>query len=80
MEVGLPFTENRLYPFAKSVSIPLGLRATATDAEIHKIKSRFENDNINNVNKEMEDIMEIEIVKSLEDSVFLKNEVLLNRK
>ena len=28
----------------------------------------------------MEDIMEIEIVKSLEDSVFLKNEVLLNRK
>ena len=31
-------------------------------------------------NKEMEDIMEIEIVKSLEDSVFLKNEVLLNPK
>ena len=31
-------------------------------------------------NKEMEDIMEIEIVKSLEDSVFFKNEVLLNRK
>ena len=49
MEVGLPFTKNRLYPFAKSASIPLGLRATATDAEIHKIKSRFENDNINNV-------------------------------
>ena len=85
LKAGLPLIKNIIKPLAKSVSIPLGLTATASaaDAGIHKKILRSgnnnnDNNNNNNNNKnkiliisndEMEDI--IKMVKSLGDSGFL---------
>ena len=71
LKSGLPLIGNLLTPFAKSVSIPLGLTAaaTATDAALHKkmfesgfTKFRISNEEVNDITK---------IAKSLEKSEFL---------
>ena len=71
LKSGLPLIGNLLTPFAKSVSIPLGLTAaaTATDAALHKkmfesgfTKFRISNEEVNDITK---------IAKSLEKSGFL---------
>ena len=76
LKTGLPLIKSVIKPLAKSVLIPLGLRAAASvaDAGIHKkILGSGHNNNTTLIisNNEMDDILKI--VKSLEDSgVLLK--------
>ena len=78
LKAGLPLIKNVIKPLAKSVLISLGLTAAAStaDAEIHqKILGPGHNNTKTLVisNNEIEDI--IKIVKSLEDSGLLLEEV-----
>ena len=71
LKAGLHLIKNVIKPFAKSVLIPLGLTAAASEADagIHKkiLGSGHNNSNITIIsNDEINDI--IKIVKSLEDS------------
>ena len=72
VKTGLPLMKNVLKPLAKNVLRPLRLTtaASATDAAIHK--KMFWSDDMTLIisNEEMIDI--IKIVKSLEESAFLK--------
>ena len=73
LKTGLPLIKNVIKPLAKSVLIPLGLTAAASaaDAGIHKkiLGSGYNNTTTLIIsNDEMEDI---KIVKSLEDSGLL---------
>ena len=67
LKTGLPLIGNVLKPLAKSVLIPLRLKAaaSATDAAIHKKMFGSGNTTLIISNKEMNDIMKI--IKSLED-------------
>ena len=75
LKTGLPLMKNVIKPLVKSVLIPLGLTAAASDAGIHKIfgsghcPSSSASHNNNTIlivsNDEIKDI--VEIVKSLED-------------
>ena len=75
LKTGLPLMKNVIKPLVKSVLIPLGLTAAASDAGIHKIfgsghcpsSSALHNNNTILIvsNDEIKDI--VEIVKSLED-------------
>ena len=51
LKTGLPLMKNVIQALAKSVLIPLGLRAAASaaDAGIHKKNLRFWNSNTNNI-------------------------------
>ena len=64
---GLPLRKHVLKPLAKSVLIPLGLKAaaSATDAAIHKKMFGSGNTTLMTSKEEMNDIMEI--IKSLEE-------------
>ena len=72
LKTGLPLIKNVITPLAKSVLIPLGLKAAASaaDAGIHK-KILGSGNTITLIisNKDMEDL--IKIVKSLENSGLL---------
>ena len=59
LKTGLPLIGNVLKPLAKSVSIPLGLTASATDAAI--LQKMFGSGNTTLIisNEEMSDIMKI---------------------
>ena len=73
LKTGLPLMKSVIKPLAKSVLIPLGLTAAASDAGIHKkiLGSGHNNTTLIISNDEMDDILKI--VKSLEDSgVLLK--------
>ena len=75
LKTGLPLMKSVIKPLAKSVLIPLGLKATASaaDAGIHKkiLGSGHNNTTLIISNNGMDDILKI--VKSLEDSgVLLK--------
>ena len=77
LKKGLPLIKNVITPLAKSVLIPLGLKAAASaaDAEIYKKKIGSGNTTLITSNKDMDDL--IKIVKSLEDSgLLLKKESL----
>ena len=81
LKTGLPLMKNVITPLAKSVLIPLGLTAAASaaDAGIHKkILGSSGHTTLIISNKEMEDF--IKIVKSLEDSGLLLNEVKNSKK
>ena len=81
LKTGLPLIKNVITPLAKSVLIPLGLTAAASaaDAGIHKkILGSSGQTTLIISNKEMEDF--IKIVKSLEDSRLLLNEVKNSKK
>ena len=71
----MPLIGNILKPLAKSVLIPLGFtaEASATDAAIHKKLFRYDNTKLKLLNEEMNDI--IKIVKSLEKSRLVINNV-----
>ena len=71
IKTGLPLIKNVIKPLAKSVLIPLGLTAAASqaDAGIHKNILGSGNKTLIISNDEIEDI--IKIVKSLEDSGLL---------
>ena len=85
LKTGLPLIKNVIKPLAKSVLIPLGLTAAASEADagIHKkilgsghhfLSSASHNNTILIIpNDEMKDI--IKIVKSLEDSGLLLKRV-----
>ena len=68
LKTGLPLIGNVLKPLAKSVLIPLGLRAaaSATDAASHKKMFGSGATTLVNSNEEMNDILEI--VKSFKES------------
>ena len=75
LKTGLPLMKSVIKPLAKSVLIPLGLTAAASEADagIHKKNSGSGHNNTTLIisNDEMDDILEI--VKSLENSgVLLK--------
>ena len=69
LKIGLPLIRNVirnvLKPLAKSVLIPLGLTAAATDASIHKKLFGCGNTTLIISNEEMNDI--IKIIKCLEE-------------
>ena len=67
LKTSLPLIENVLKPLAKSILIPLGLKAAAlaTDAAIHKKIFGSGATTLTISNEEMHDIMKI--VKSLEE-------------
>ena len=71
LKTGLPLMKNVVTPFARSVSIPLGLTAAASaaDAGIHKKILGSGTTALIMLNDEMEDI--IKIVKYLENSGLL---------
>ena len=71
----LPLMKSLLAPFAKSVLIPIGLSAgmSAVDAAIQKKIYGSETTALIISNEELKDIMKI--VKSLEESGLLKNEL-----
>ena len=71
LKTGLSLMKNLIKPFAKTVSIPLGLTAAASAADSRIHKKILESGNITLIisNDEMKDI--IEIVQSLEDSGLL---------
>ena len=72
LKTGLPLMKNVITPLAKSVLIPLGLKAAASaaDAGIHRrILGSSNNTTLIISNKDMDDL--IKIVKSLEDSRLL---------
>ena len=78
LKPGLPLIKNVIKPLAKSVLIPLGLTAAASEADvaIHKkiLGSGHNNSNITIIsNDEINDF--IKIVKSLEDSGLLLTRV-----
>ena len=71
LKPGLPLTGNVLKPLAKSVLVPLGLKAVAlaTDGSIHKKMLWSGTTTLINSSEEMNDIMKI--VNSLEESGLL---------
>ena len=71
LKTGLQLIENSIKPLAKSVSVPLGLKAAASaaDARIHKKILGSGNTTLILSDNEMEDI--IKIIKSLDDSGLL---------
>ena len=77
LKTGLPLMKSVIKPLAKSVLIPLGLTAAASaaDAGIHKkiLRSGHNNTTLIISNNEMGDILKI--VKSLEDSGVLLEDV-----
>ena len=75
LKTGLPLIKNVIKPLAKSVLIPLGLTvaASAADAGIHKKILGSGNTTLIISNKDIEDL--IKIVKSLEDSGLLLEEI-----
>ena len=75
LKTGLPLIKNVIKPLARSVLILLGLTvaASAADAGIHKNVLGSGNTILIISNNEMDDI--IKIVKSLEDSETVQNEV-----
>ena len=75
LKIGLPLIKNVIKPLAKSVLISLGLTAAASaaDAGIHKKILGSRNTTLIISNNEIEDI--IKIVKSLEDSGLLLEDV-----
>ena len=75
MKAGLPIMKNLLTPLAKSVLGPLGLKAAVWENRCSYSKENIwiRCDNINNFKKEMEYI--IKIVKSLEESGSLLEDI-----
>ena len=76
LKTGLPLMKSVIKPLPKSVLVPLGLTAAASaaDAGIHKkILGSGHNTTLIISNDEMEDVLKI--VKSLEDSGILSEEV-----